>query len=99
MEPKFISFLGLARRAGKLLLGLDLLERSRIRIYALVFAEDASEKTVKNAKYHSPEAVCVETDLTKAEFGRLMGVKETAVAAVTDKGFAEQILKNARRSQ
>ena len=99
MEQKFYSFLGLARRAGKVLLGYDMLERYRGKIYAAVTASDAAERTLRNTARLCADVECIATDCTKSELGKLLGVREVSVAGITDKGFAEQIILNARRSK
>ncbi len=99
MEQKFYSFLGLARRAGKVLLGYDMLERYKGKIYAAVTASDAAERTIRNIERLCADVECVSCDCTKAELGKLLGVREVSVAAITDKGFAEQIILNGKRSK
>ena len=58
--------------------------------FCLLTASDASEKTVKEVKYYCEKygIRAFITEMSKFEIGRLCG-KETAVIAVTDKGFAD----------
>lgn len=82
----FLSTLGLARRAGKLLLGVDSVSSYRKTATLLVFASDASPR-VKRALV-GREDPSVTTDYTKEQLGRAVGCKEAAVIAVADAGFA-----------
>jgi len=82
----FLSTLGLARRAGKLLLGVDSLTAYRKSVALIVYASDASPR-VKRALADRTD-LSVTPGLTKAQLGRAVGCKEAAVVAVTDAGFA-----------
>lgn len=88
---KFLSTLGLARRAGKLLLGVDSLTGYPKAVSLLVYASDASPR-VKRALAGRRDP-SVTPDYTKEQLGRAVGCKEAAVIAVTDAGFAG-ILRN-----
>ena len=87
----FLSTLGLARRAGKLLLGLESIEAYRSAAALLIFAEDASPR-VKRALSARTDPF-ITPHLTKEQLGRAVGCKSAAVIAVTDAGFAG-ILRN-----
>ena len=88
---KFLSTLGLARRAGKLLLGVDSVSAYPKSVSLLIYACDASPR-VKRALASRTEP-SVNPNLTKAQLGGAVGCKEAAVVAVTDAGFAG-ILRN-----
>lgn len=83
---KFLSTLGLARRAGKLLLGVESLLAYRKSVCLIVYASDASPRVKRSLAGRNDPSVT--PDLTKEQLGRAVGCKEAAVVAVTDAGFA-----------
>ncbi len=95
-KKKTSDLLGICLRAGKAVKGFDSACESVKdgKAACILTACDASAKTVKEAefigeKYSVP---VYGTALAKTELGRLCG-KETAIIAVTDKGFAEGFRK------
>ena len=88
---KLLSTLGLARRAGKILLGVDSLSEYRKPVALLIYASDASPR-VKRALAERKDP-SVTPHYTKEQLGHAVGCKEAAVIAVTDAGFAG-ILRN-----
>lgn len=98
---KTLSLLGLARRAGKLCGGFDLVcEKVREeKAYLVLAAADISDKTYKNLMFEASRknipAVRIETDM--AAMGKACGMK-AGVAAVTDRGLAEAVQKLMRES-
>lgn len=91
MDKHFLSTLGLARRAGKLLLGVDSVREYRKPAALLIYAADASPR-VERALADRKDPV-IRPELTKEELGSAVGCKEAAVIAVTDAGFAGIIRK------
>ncbi len=91
MDKTFLSTLGLARRAGKLLLGVESVQSYKKPVALLIFASDASLR-VKRTLSHRTE-LSLTPELTKEQLGRAVGCKEAAVIAVTDAGFAGTIRK------
>ncbi len=91
MNVKFKSYLGLARKSGNLILGLDKIEESKKDIFVLVFSNDVSDRTKKKSIEKSNCDIIIQTDMCKADLGKLLGVQRVAVSAVTDKGLANQI--------
>ena len=88
---EFLSTLGLARRAGKLLLGVDAVAVARKPVQLLIFAKDGSPRVLRSLS--SRKAPMLFPDLTKEQLGHAVGCREAAVVAVTDAGFAG-ILRN-----
>lgn len=95
-KRKTADLLTVCFKAGKAIKGFDSAKDAVEggKAFAALTASDASEKTVKEirfvcGKYNIP---VINTDLEKAEIGRLCG-KDTAVIAVCDKGFAEGFKK------
>lgn len=88
---KYLGMLGLAKKAGALLVGIDMVldgvRNSKTKV--VVVASDASKNTLKQIKDK-----CVfykaEYDIpgcTRAELGAALGRSETSAVAITDKNF------------
>lgn len=86
------NLLGICIRAGKTVKGFDSAVEAvkNGTAFCLLTASDASEKTVKEVRFYCEKygVKSLATEMSKADIGRLCG-KETAVIAVTDKGFAD----------
>lgn len=89
MNRNGMGLIGLARRAGKLLLGADSIEAFPGRIFLILLAVDASDRSVRTV--HRKNAPVIVSDLTKTELGHIVGCNEAAAVAVTDSGLAEAI--------
>lgn len=87
----FLLTLGLARRAGKLLLGLESVEALRKPAPLLIYAADASPRVKRALAGRTDPAVT--PNLTKEQLGRAVGCKSAAVIAVNDIGFADILRK------
>lgn len=88
-EP--LSFLGLAKRAGKLAAGEDAvlaaLQTGKVRL--LVLAQDAGEHTARRMEFRSQGRLPILTlQSGKAQLGAALGWEQCAVAAFTDLGMA-----------
>ncbi len=97
---KTIMMLGLAMKAGKVVSGETGCENSIRDGSALlvILAEDASSNTSKKFRdkcsfYNVPLIVKYKKD----EIGRALGKELRSVAAVTDKGFADALIKKLRQ--
>ncbi len=102
MNPRIQSLLGLARRAGKLVLGDEnCLKAVRSGAAQLVIlASDASAGTSKKyadkcSHYHIP---CIQPG-NRSEIGRAIGRAEQVVVAVNDQGFARGILDGLEKTE
>ena len=92
---RILSLLGLIRRAGKMAIGYNetLSTAKHKKAYLILFANDISPKTAKEAnfvgeKYNVP---VIKLDCTLDELSASIGIK-AGVVAVTEKGFAEKLL-------
>ena len=98
-KTKFLSMLGLARKAGKIIIGSPLICESlakRTKPSLVIIASDASEQSVKKltlkSQFYNVEYICCEA--TKAELAHAVGKEsELAALAVTENGFSSQLLK------
>lgn len=91
---KFLSLLGLCKRAGKLAAGEVAAEQAvrKKQAYLLILAEDASKNTKKKftnsaAYYELPLAEIGE----KNELGRAIGADTRSIIAITEEGFAKKL--------
>lgn len=95
MNNRLLSFLGLARRAGKLCMGSDAVRETARRggCPLILFAADLSPRTVRAVSTDAARGK-VETATLRAtmdEIGSAIG-KRTGVIAVNDIGFAKKLL-------
>ncbi len=86
-----LSFLGLAKRAGRLVSGEDAVqeaaEAGKIRL--LILASDAGDKTARHTEHQSGGKLPIAYLASdKAALGAALGWQSCAVAAVTDLGMA-----------
>lgn len=98
-QNRIVNLLMIARKAGKLMLGFDMVSEALKtgKAAAVVFSGDASERTKKEVlflmKHMGKSVPCYTlTEYTKEELGHSLG-KMTAVLAVCDEGFSGQIAK------
>ncbi|MCR5599672.1 MAG: ribosomal L7Ae/L30e/S12e/Gadd45 family protein [Ruminococcus sp.] len=86
------NLLGICIRAGKTVKGFDSAVEAAKNgsAVSILTASDASDKTVKEVEFYCGKfnVKHLRTELSKSDIGKLCG-KETAVIAVTDKGFTD----------
>jgi len=92
LTTKFVSLLGLCRKAGKVILGFEELQKTASRVQIVFVAKDVSERTLRNIQKTGVRFFV--TDMTKTELGTVLGCGEVATAAVADRNFAEALEKN-----
>lgn len=95
MKNKFLQFLGLTKRAGKLLEGYNKCEDAMKRrgISLMILSLDASENTAdKFLKYSEKYKVPVLQGYSKEELGSVLGLEEIKILAVSDKKMSKQLL-------
>lgn len=84
---------GMAKRAGRIACGDDPVgDAVRTGKVRLIFtAADAADNTIRRAGNHSERVGVphIRMASTKDEMGEALGLKTCAIAALTDKGFAE----------
>ncbi|EHL76924.1 YlxQ family RNA-binding protein [Bacillus smithii] len=93
-QEKWVSLLGLANRAGKIISGEELAvkEIRTGRAKLVLLSKDASENTIKKIKdkclyYQVP----VKEVANRYLLGQSIGKKERVVVAVLDEGFAKKL--------
>ena len=98
MNEKQLSYIGMAKKAGKLVSGSfrteEAVKRKTARLVLL--ASDASDPTRKKfeqmCSYYAVKCIRV-TD--RGTLGRVLGREETVLAAFLDDGFTEAFLRAA----
>lgn len=97
-NSRLYGMLGFAMRAGKVVIGAEQviakLKDKAVRLVLL--SESASENTKKRLTYKCEfyKKEIREINITAEELGRLLGkLYAPAVVAITDEGFANEIIK------
>lgn len=92
---QWVSLLGLAARARKLVTGEELVVKDirRKNVSLVLLADDASEltkkKVIDKCKYYN---VNVKVVANRSILGTAIGKHERVVVGITDEGFAKKIL-------
>ena len=92
MNRNFLSNLGLAKKAGKLIVGYDRLKDFKKKVPAVFVSNDVSAKTSANAAMQSASGEVIVTEYTMEQLGRALGVKRAAVVAVLDENILNILL-------
>ncbi|KAA0230378.1 hypothetical protein EDS67_05580 [candidate division KSB1 bacterium] len=101
LPENILPLLGLARRAGKIVIGHDAVRRvvrEHGREILLIFAEDVAAAARRRVLYGATDVRQL-TAATKQEWGNYWGRPEVGVFAVTDKNFAQGIFDKAGTAQ
>ena len=93
---KILSYLGLAKRAGKLVVGeKQVLETlSQVKEPVIFLGKDAGDnikQKISKKQHHYQLVLC--TNYTKKELSHAVGMKNHAMMMVLDKGFNDAIKK------
>lgn len=93
MQDRFLSLLGLCRRAGKMVIGNDPVIESVFKKKAelVIIASDCSKNTSKNVlvSTHKNNVSAVVCNYTKDDISYAVG-KYCAVLSIEDTGFAKK---------
>lgn len=96
MINRVYGLLGISSKAGKLISGTDIIleQMAKNRVNLVIIAEDASDKTIKNMKYH-----CKKSNVEVIIYGNIsensksIGKHNRAVIGIIDKNLADNIKK------
>ena len=97
MEDKALGLLGLMRRAGAVQIGedkaLDAIQTGKVKL--LLLSADVSDRARRRAEAmtNGRRFQLVETHYLREALGLALGVGSCAMAAVTDLGFANALMK------
>ncbi len=99
MNDKLTGLLGIARRAGHILIGFDAVRAALLagRAQLVLLAADCSEKTDKELHFAAKDTHCplIRVTADKATLAGALGLqKPIAAVAVDDRGFATAMLKH-----
>ena len=98
-RQRFLSMIGLAKRAGKVICGTPMIceaMKKRQKPALVIIACDASEKTRNKLLFKSEfyEIKAIVSEATKDELSQIVGKEcDIAATAITDEGFAAELLK------
>lgn len=95
MKPKVRSLLGLARRAGKVSSGEAQVEAflKKKKGYLLIIAEDSPGAFSRFDSWARDNKIPVFIEGKKTDLGWAIGLSPRSIVLVTDRGFAEAIIK------
>ncbi len=103
MVDKFLQFMGLIKRAGKLLEGYNKCEEAirRNRVHFVIMSQDVSKNTwAKFLSYNDKYKVPVEkTIYTGEEIGNAIGSSEIKVVGVTDKNMGKALMNLLKKNE
>ncbi|MEE1003122.1 MAG: ribosomal L7Ae/L30e/S12e/Gadd45 family protein [Acutalibacteraceae bacterium] len=95
MQNKFLSLLGMARKANRVSLGYDksLEAIHTFKSYAVFVANDISEKTKRGLVFAAEESEIevITTPYSIFDFTNAVGTK-TGIVSVNDSGFAKKLI-------
>ncbi len=92
---KFLSTLGLARRAGKLTYGFDMVLSNLHKTHLILLAEDCAPRTLRNIREAAEEfgVPMMNIPYTKESLGVSIGTKPVGIIGVADRGFSGSLTK------
>ncbi len=94
-NDRLLSFLGLCKRAGKLISGAETVTKAITEKKALLvlYASDVSQNSIKGVlkAAESFDVPARELDRTKEELSFALG-KHCAIVGITDPGFSKKLL-------
>ena len=96
IENKILGLLGLSTRARKVAFGNDsvLQELQKNKVYLLIIATDASDKTKKNWKFYSEKYNCKLIEISNIDtLSKTIGKSNKAVIGIEDENLANGIAK------
>lgn len=95
MHDRFLSLLGLARRAGKVASGEAQVEAflKKKKGCLLIVAEDAPNAFAKFSPWAKDLNIPVLVTGKKRDLGHAIGLSPRSVILITDEGFAKAIMK------
>ena len=101
MNNKLIGLLGIARRAGHILIGFDAVRAALLADKArlVLLAADCSEKTEKELRFAAQGKSCplIAVTADKAALSAALGLqKPVAVVATDDSGFANAMFTHTK---
>lgn len=102
MKSRFLQFLGLTKKAGKLIEGYnnceEALKRGKVRL--IILSADLSANTVKKFEtYHNKFSTPIIKAYTKEDLGIILGRSEINVLCVTDEKMSKKLIELLREEK
>ena len=93
-EPKILTLLGFAIKAGKLIAGKQAVLKAiqKNRAYLILLSNDVSFKTIEELQRLNTKWFKL-SDTSKFELGKIVGRNELSIVAIGDQQFAKSIRK------
>jgi len=96
--PKIMNLMQFARKAGKLVAGMEACLRAmhRKHIHLIVLAADSSERTIKRVNFEIQDSgakLPVISLGSQEELSIAVGLHKTGVFGISDKNFAAKIME------
>ncbi len=87
----FLTTLGLARRAGKLVYGFESCVENAAAIQLLFIANDCSDRTKQSIKniFEQSDSEIINFNYSKNELAYAIGTKPVGIVGIVDSGFAK----------
>lgn len=95
-QNKFLNFLGIAKKSGKLIEGYNSCEEEikRNKVFLCILSKEVSENTKKKfKKYCEDNKVLLIAELPCESIGRAIGREKINVLAVKDEIIANNLMK------
>lgn len=94
MHSKILSMIGLARRAGKLSMGHDMVLESvkKHKARLIIFCSDASPRLINEFEKKSSRVPIIKSDITMDEVHFSVG-KRVGVMTVDDENFSKRLIE------
>lgn len=91
MNNLFLTTLGLARRAGKLVYGFESSVENAYAVNILFIANDCSERTKQSVKniFEEFDTEIIYLNYSKNELAYAIGTKPVGIVGIVDSGFAK----------
>ncbi len=96
-KRKFLSMLGLGRRAGHVAIGTPLVTSTLPsgKVQVVFYTSDASANTEKRItdKCRFYNTLCIKLDVSSEELGKMVGMRTSVcVVGITDDNFSKQLI-------
>ena len=95
MQPnKFLSTLGLARRAGKVNYGFDMVVEGLDKTGVIFFAADISARSRNSVSQLAAkkDVPCRDTSFTMLDIAGAIGTKPVGIVGITEAGFTKLLM-------
>ncbi|MBR5782826.1 MAG: ribosomal L7Ae/L30e/S12e/Gadd45 family protein [Clostridia bacterium] len=98
-QTKFLSTLGLARRAGKLNYGFDMVTEGLDTAQLIFLTADVSARTRNSVMQLAARkgVTCYDLPLSMAEISVAIGTKPVGIVSITEEGFAALLLAERKK--